>query len=58
LQNGAAHRRQLVWEGIAEGKLTDKIMKDPRGAVNLVVTEIFKQYPGNAGGTPAAGTSS
>ena len=53
-----AHRRQLVWEGIAEGKLTDKIMKDPRGAVNLVVTEIFKQYPGNAGGTPAAGTSS
>ena len=53
-----AHRRQLVWEGIAEGKLTDKIMKDPRGAVNLVVTEIFKQYPGNAGGTPATGTSS
>jgi len=53
-----AHRRQLVWEGIAEGKLTEKVMKDPRGAVNLVVTEIFKQYPGNAGGAPATGTSS
>jgi hypothetical protein len=53
-----AHRRQLVWEGIAEGKLSDKVMKDPRGAVNLVVTELFKQYPGNAGGTPATGTSS
>jgi Domain of unknown function (DUF4136) len=53
-----AHRRQLVWEGIAEGKLSDKVMKDPRGAVNLVVTEIFKQYPGNVGGVPATGTSS
>ena len=54
-----ARKRQLVWEGIAEGKLTDKVMKDPRGAVNLVVTEIFKQYPGNVGGVapPATGTS-
>jgi hypothetical protein len=53
-----AHRRQLVWEGIAEGKLSDKVMKDPRGAVNMVVTEIFKQYPGNVGGVavPATGT--
>jgi len=53
-----AHRRQLVWEGVAEGKLSDKVMKDPRGAVNRVVTEIFKQYPGNVGGVPATGTSS
>ena len=54
-----ASKRQLVWEGIAEGKLTDKVMKDPRGAVNLVVTEIFKQFPGNVGGVvPATGTSS
>jgi hypothetical protein len=52
-------KKQLVWEGIAEGKLTDKAMADPRGAVNLVVTEIFKQFPGNAGGAaPATGTSS
>jgi hypothetical protein len=53
-----AHRRQLVWEGVAEGKLSDKVMKDPRAAVNHVVTEIFKQYPGNVGGAPATGTSS
>jgi len=52
-------KKQLVWEGIAEGKLSDKAMKDPRGAVNRVVTEIFKQFPGNAGGAaPATGTSS
>jgi hypothetical protein len=52
-----ARRRELVWEGVAEGKLTDKVMKDPRAAVNLVVTEIFKQFPGGtAGVTPATGT--
>ena len=54
-----AAKKQLVWEGLAEGKLTDKVMADPRGAVNIVVTEIFKQFPGGAGGAaPATGTSS
>lgn len=54
-----AQRKQLVWEGVAEGKLTDKAMKDPRATVSLVVTEIFKQFPGTAGGAaPATGTSS
>jgi len=45
-----ARQRKLVWEGVAEGKLSDKVMKDPRAAVSLVVTELFKQYPGVAGG--------
>ena len=36
----------------------EKVMKDPRAAVNAVVTEMFKQFPGNAGGAaPAAGAS-
>lgn len=52
-----ARKRELVWEGVAEGKLTDKVMKDPRAAVNLVVTEIYKRFPVGAGGTPATGTS-
>jgi hypothetical protein len=52
-----ARKRELVWEGVAEGKLTDKVMKDPRGAVNRVVTEIYKQFPVGAGGAPAKGTS-
>jgi hypothetical protein len=47
-----------VWEGIVEGKLTKKAMEDPRGAVNRVVTEIFKQFPGAGGAAPATGTSS
>ena len=51
-------KKQLVWEGIVEGKLTKKAMEDPRGAVNRVVTEIFKQFPGAGGAAPATGTSS
>lgn len=51
-------QKQLVWEGVAEGKLTDKVLKDPRAAVNAVVTEIYKQFPGPlAGGATATGTS-
>jgi hypothetical protein len=53
-----AAKKQLVWEGIVEGKLTKKAMEDPRGAVNRVVTEIFKQFPGAGGAAPATGTSS
>ena len=54
-----ARKKQLVWEGLIEGKLTEKAMKDPRATVNMVVTEIFKQFPGSAGGAaPATGTSS
>lgn len=49
-----ARRKQLVWEGIAEGRLSEKVMQDPRAAVSLVVTEMFKQFPGNAGGAAPA----
>lgn len=41
-------RKQVVWEGIAEARLTSKMMKDPRTAINGVITEMFLQYPGKA----------
>jgi hypothetical protein len=44
-----AQRMQLVWEGIAEGILTDETMKDPRKAIDKAVTEMFKRYPARAG---------
>jgi len=43
-------KKQVVWEGIAEARLTDKMMKDPRTAISNVITEMFAQYPGRAGG--------
>ncbi len=42
-------RKQVVWEGVAEGRLTSKMMKDPRTAIGAIVTEMFLQYPGRAG---------
>ncbi len=44
-----AARKQLVWEGIIEGRLNDKVMKDPQTAVNKAVTEMFLKYPGRSG---------
>ncbi len=43
-------KKQVVWEGIAEARLTDKMMKDPRTAISSVITEMFLQYPGRASG--------
>jgi len=51
-------KKTLVWEGIAEGKLTEKVLKDPRAAVNAVVTEMYKQFPGAPAAAPATGTGS
>jgi len=42
-------KKQVVWEGIAEARLTSKMMKDPRTAINAVITEMFLQFPGKAG---------
>ena len=43
-------KKQVVWEGIAEARLTSKMMKDPRTAINGVITEMFLQFPGRASG--------
>jgi Domain of unknown function (DUF4136) len=43
-------RKQVVWEGIAEARLTNKMMSDPRTAISNVIAEMFLQYPGRAGG--------
>lgn len=44
-------KKQVVWEGIAEARLTDKMMKDPRTAISSVITEMFLQYPGRRAGS-------
>lgn len=41
-------KKQLVWEGIAEARLTDKMMKDPRTAISNVIAEMFLQFSGRA----------
>jgi hypothetical protein len=43
-----ARKKQLIWEGVAEGKLTDKMMQDPQAAIRAVITEMFTTFPGRA----------
>lgn len=45
-----AKRRQLVWEGVAEGRLTEKALDDPGPVIDQVVAELFTKYPARAGG--------
>ena len=40
-----AARKQLIWEGRAEGRLTDRILDDPGPAIDKAVTDIFAKYP-------------
>jgi hypothetical protein len=41
-------RMQLVWEGVAEGRITQADMKNPRVAIDAVVAELFQRYSGVA----------
>lgn len=40
-----AARKQLVWQGVATGRITEKMLRNPNEAVDKAVTEIFAQYP-------------
>ncbi|GJM07856.1 MAG: lipoprotein [Lysobacteraceae bacterium] len=38
-------REQIVWEGSAVGRITEKALKAPREPINNAVTAIFADYP-------------
>ncbi|MDR2216041.1 MAG: DUF4136 domain-containing protein [Nevskiaceae bacterium] len=44
-----ARRKQLVWEGRLEGRLTEAMMQNPSAAIDSAVTTMFTQYPARAG---------
>jgi hypothetical protein len=41
-------RMQLIWEGVAEGRISQDEMKNPRAAIDAVVTELFQRFSGVA----------
>jgi hypothetical protein len=45
-----AAKKQLVWEGVAEGKITDTMMKSPQATIDTVITDMFANYPVKAAG--------
>lgn len=38
-------KMQLVWEGTAVGRVTEKVLQDPEPAVSRVVTQVFEKFP-------------
>jgi Domain of unknown function (DUF4136) len=41
-----AEKKQLIWEGVSEGRMSNEAMANPKVTVNAVVTELMRQYPG------------
>ncbi|MCP8897833.1 DUF4136 domain-containing protein [Gilvimarinus xylanilyticus] len=40
-----AAEKRLIWEGVAEGKLSKEAMENPRAAIQSAVSQIFQRYP-------------
>jgi hypothetical protein len=49
-----AKRKQLVWEGVAEGRVQDEALENPGPAIDAVVAELFARYPARAGSAASA----
>jgi hypothetical protein len=44
-----AARKQLIWEGVAQGRISDKDMEQPKEIIASVVSQLFTRFPGRAG---------
>ena len=44
-----ARKKQMIWEGIAQGRVRDAEMDNPREAISAVTTQLFARFPGRAG---------
>ena len=43
-----ARRKVLVWEGIAEARISEDMVANPGPAIGKVIAEMFEQYPAKA----------
>ena len=44
-----ARQKQMIWEGVAQGRLSDQDMNNPRDSIAQVVTQLFARFPGRPG---------
>jgi hypothetical protein len=44
-----ARKKQMIWEGVAQGVVSDSDMDHPQESIARVVTQLFARYPGRAG---------
>ena len=47
-----AHKKEMIWEGVAQGRLRDEDMNNPRDSISRVVTQVFTHFPGRTGINP------
>ncbi len=40
-----AVKRQLIWQGVAQARLTESMLKEPTQTIDSVVSDIFEKYP-------------
>lgn len=40
-----AVRQQLIWQGVAQARLTESMLEQPTQTIDAVVTDIFEKYP-------------
>jgi len=40
-----AARKSLVWQGVAEGRISKKVMENPAPAIDAAVTQIMARFP-------------
>jgi hypothetical protein len=43
----AAKTGSLVWQGVVEGRVREKAMRDPASAIDAAVGDIFSEFPGS-----------
>jgi uncharacterized protein DUF4136 len=41
-----ARKKQMIWEGVAQGVVSDEDMDHPKESISRVVTQLFARYPG------------
>lgn len=44
-----ARKKQMIWEGVAQGVVSDEDMDHPKESISRVVTQLFARYPGRPG---------
>jgi hypothetical protein len=48
-----AAKQQLVWQGVAQARLTKDMIENPEATIGSVVSDIFDRYPVQPAGAPA-----
>jgi hypothetical protein len=47
-----AQKKQLVWQGVAQARLTDAMLKKPDETIDSIIADIFEKYPMASGAKP------